>query len=132
VLESGADLVTIEFVNDCLFDGPAFERVYARIAELLTAAGVDVIAITPHRTCFGVDTVEDLLRPDPRPYVAMLRDWAHQHGFGIADASGRWDQLAAAGLPFTTLLANGINHPDDRGHRIFVDELLRSLGTSVG
>jgi hypothetical protein len=128
VLALRPDLVTIEFVNDCILDAEAFDRVYGGVADVLTGAGVAVIAITPHRTCFGVDTVEDLFQPDPRPYVAMLRAWADRHGFGIADASARWDQLAGVGLPFTTLLANGINHPDDRGHQIFVEELLQCLG----
>jgi hypothetical protein len=127
VIDSGVDLVTIEFVNDCQLDAETFDRVYGRIAELLTGAGVAVIAITPHRTCFEVNSVEDLLVPDARPYVGMLRRWALQHGFGIADASARWDALAGEGLPFTTLLKNGINHPDDRGHRIFAEELLRCL-----
>ena len=37
----------------------------------------------------------------------------------------RWEQLEFQGIPYETLLKNGINHPDDRGHRIFAEELMR-------
>ena len=41
----------------------------------------------------------------------------------LADAAARWGHLWKEGLPYLTLLHNTINHPDDRGHRLFAEEL---------
>jgi len=62
---------------------------------------------------------------ETRPQVQWLRDIAEEKGAGVADASRRWEHLASEGIPYTTLLWNGINHPDDRGHLIFAQELMK-------
>jgi hypothetical protein len=61
---------------------------------------------------------------DPRPYVRDLKPFAADHHVALADASSRWERLRRQGIPFMTLEANGINHPDARGHQIFSDALL--------
>jgi hypothetical protein len=55
----------------------------------------------------------------------MLRNIANEKKTGLADASRRWEHLTGEGLPYTTLLYNNINHPDDRGHLIFAEELMK-------
>jgi hypothetical protein len=62
---------------------------------------------------------------EKRPYVLGLREFADKRQIGLADASARWEHLWKEGLPYLTLLDNTINHPDDRGHRIFAEELLK-------
>jgi hypothetical protein len=57
--------------------------------------------------------------------VFALRDYAAKHNLALADASARWEHLWREGLPYVTLLRNGINHPDDRGHAMFADELMK-------
>jgi hypothetical protein len=42
----------------------------------------------------------------------------------LADASLRWGHLLQEGIPYPTLLANSINHPDDRGHQLFALSLM--------
>jgi hypothetical protein len=61
---------------------------------------------------------------ETRQYVQELKDFATKHRLGLADASARWENLASEGLPYITLLKNTINHPDDRGHRIFAEDLM--------
>jgi len=60
---------------------------------------------------------------EKRPYVLTLREFADKHNVALADASARWEHLWKEGLPYLTLLHNTINHPDDRGHRLFAEEL---------
>ena len=120
------DLVTIEFVNDAGLQGDALVQVYEDILGRLQAIGSEVIFITPHFTMpsmmgFG----DDLKQPEQRPYVLELREFANSRNLALADASARWEHLAKEGLPYVTLLRNGINHPDDRGHAIFADELMK-------
>ena len=57
--------------------------------------------------------------------MLALRKFAASHGLALADASARWEHLWKEGIPYVTLLRNGINHPDDRGHALFADELMR-------
>ncbi|NLF19479.1 MAG: hypothetical protein GX595_19805 [Lentisphaerae bacterium] len=61
---------------------------------------------------------------DPRPYVQALREFAAAHPVGLADASRRYGRLWRQGIPYNTLMLNGINHPDAVGMRIFVDAIM--------
>jgi len=66
---------------------------------------------------------QHMCETERRPYVLALRTFADQHHVALADASARWEHLWKEGLPYLTLLDNTINHPDDRGHRLFAEEL---------
>ena len=61
---------------------------------------------------------------DPRPYVTGLRQFAARHSVALADASRRYGRLWRQGVPYSTLMLNSINHPDERGMRIFADALM--------
>ena len=56
--------------------------------------------------------------------MEFLRKFAAEHQVALADVSRRWEHLEVEGIPYIALLHNGINHPDDRGHELFVKELL--------
>jgi hypothetical protein len=99
--------------------------VYGEIFRRLKPLGCEVILITPHFTRPPLMPLESLRDPDPLPYVVALRFLANREKVALADASSRWAHLWREGLPYVTLLRNGINHPDDRGHAIFAEELLR-------
>jgi lysophospholipase L1-like esterase len=124
VLAHKPDLVTIEFVNDMGFDADHLRRNYGSIVTQLRGAGAEIILITPHFTM-----PEWMKHPHPRgaetrPAVGILREFAKEAGIGLADTSKRWEHLEQDGLPYTALLENGINHPDDRGHELFVKDLM--------
>jgi hypothetical protein len=57
-----------------------------------------------------------------------MRAVASELDVPLADAYRRWQELAAAGVDTTLLLANGINHPFGHAHRFFSDALLECLG----
>jgi hypothetical protein len=61
---------------------------------------------------------------DPRPYVAGLREFAAKHAVALADASRRYGRLWRQGIPYSSLMLNSINHPDERGMKIFADSLM--------
>jgi len=119
------DLVTIEFVNDAwLANEAAFRKRYDEILRRLHDAGAEVILITPHFTMRSMMGFTGLRQPESRGYVANLRRYAEERNLGLADASLRWEHLWREGVPYETLLRNGINHPDNRGHLLFAEELL--------
>ena len=131
VLEPKPDLVTIEFVNDAYLDEAATAAHYAEILEHLHGIGAEVALITPHlvrRDWLTTDTVK--VDEDPRPYVKALRQFAMDNDLALADASKEWCRLWRQGIPYVTLLANSINHPDARGHEIFAEALTNLFGNS--
>jgi lysophospholipase L1-like esterase len=125
VLDPKPDLITIEFVNDAYLKGDAFVKHYDEIMAHLETTGAEVVLITPHYVrpdWMGVETQK--VSDDPRPYVASLRAYARERSIALADASRKWGLLWRQGLPYMTLLANSINHPDARGHALFADALM--------
>lgn len=123
VLAAKPELVTIEFVNDAPLKPEQVEETYNDILARLSAINAEVILITPHFTMLKMMGNEKQSDPDRRPYVLALRAFADRHHVALADASARWQHLHAEGLPYLTLLHNTINHPGDRGHRLFAEEL---------
>ncbi|HEX2999585.1 MAG TPA: GDSL-type esterase/lipase family protein [Armatimonadota bacterium] len=123
VLDANPDLVTIEFVNDAGLDRNGVEQTYGDILNRITGIGAEVILITPHFTMLQMMSFKDVYGKEGRPYVLALRDFSEKHHVALADASSRWEHLWKEGIPYLTLLDNTINHPDDRGHRLFAEEL---------
>ena len=116
------DLVTLEFVNDAGLDENVRVRAYETIYQSMVEIGSEWILITPHFThplWMGID----MRGQENRPYVSFLKDFSSRHHLGLADASARWAHLWKEGIPYLTLLHNSVNHPDNRGHRIFAEEL---------
>ena len=128
VLAPVPDLVTLEFVNDAGHGEEVWQAAYDEIRTRLAAAGAELVLITPHFTHPDWMGFTSLREPENRPYVAFLKDYAGRHTLAVADASARWAHLWREGLPFLTLLHNSVNHPDDRGHRLFAEELWACFG----
>ena len=123
VLNAKPDLVTVEFVNDASLTPALVEETYGEILKRLEPTGAEVILITPHFTMPQMMGFKSMREPERRPYVLALREFSEKHHVALADAAARWEHLAKEGLPYLTLLHNTINHPDDRGHRLFAEEL---------
>lgn len=124
VLQYKPDLVTIEFVNDMPFSCEKIRQNYAKAFEQIRQAGAEIIMITPHFTM-----PEWMGHPHPRgletrPAVECLRRFAKEMNVPVSDTSKRWEHLESEGIPYEIFLRNGINHPDDRGHELFVKDLL--------
>jgi lysophospholipase L1-like esterase len=152
VAASHPDLITVEFVNDAGIKRDRFDQDYADIVARGRSLGAEIIFLTPHFTrppMMGFASLSPgevarvvpnaqgaartgpalLWQADPRPYVTWLADFAARHQVAVADASSRWAHLGKEGLPYPTLLHNGINHPDDRGHQLFAEELMKCFAS---
>ncbi|MGC8668963.1 MAG: GDSL-type esterase/lipase family protein [Chthonomonadales bacterium] len=129
VIEPKPDLVVMEFVNDAYLTPDQVEERYSYFLRRFQEIGAEWIILTPHFVrpdWMGASSVR--VEADPRPYVAGLRAFAARHHVALADASLRWGHLLKEGIPYITLLANCINHPDDRGHEIFARALMELFG----
>lgn len=123
VLEPCPDLVTIEFVNDVSMDAETVKATYSDILQRLHGIDAECILITPHFTHPAWMGFTSMREAENRVYVEALRQFADDNGVALADASARWGHLWKEGLPYLTLLRNRLNHPEDRGHRLFAEEL---------
>ena len=123
IADAKPDLITLEFVNDANQSPAIVDEVYSEILKRIQDIGAELILITPHFTMMQMMGFKDMRETEKRPYVLALREFAGRHNIALADASARWEHLAKEGIPYLTLLDNTINHPDDRGHRLFAEEL---------
>ena len=126
VLALKPDLVVSEFINDASMNEAAVLENYGAILKDFRRIGAEWIILTPHyaRPDWMGLTQEREIDQDPRPYVRGLRLFAENNGVALADASARWGRLWRQGLPYSTLLMNNINHPDERGMKLFADALM--------
>jgi hypothetical protein len=128
VLAQKPDLILSEFVNDAsLRESPGETQArYERIREAFRVIGAEWILLAPHYVkpdWMGLDRQRNI-DDDPRPYVRFLREFARNNQIALADASRRYGRLWRQGIPYLTLMENGINHPNLAGHQILADSLL--------
>ncbi|MCX6908848.1 MAG: GDSL-type esterase/lipase family protein [Verrucomicrobia bacterium] len=123
IADAKPDLVTLEFVNDAGMTPAVVEEVYSDILGRGQGIGAELVLITPHFTMWRMMGFKSMNEAERRPYVLALREFASKHNIALADAAARWEHLWKEGLPYLTLLHNTINHPDDRGQRLFAEEL---------
>jgi hypothetical protein len=58
--------------------------------------------------------------------VPVLRELASNNDYvALADVFERWTHLNKEGFHPDWLYVNGLNHPNNRGHAIYAEELLR-------
>jgi lysophospholipase L1-like esterase len=126
VLNRRPDLIVSEFVNDAYLDPAGVEQLYSKLLADFQGIGAEWIILTPHYVrpdWLGIPSERDCDN-DPRAYTKGLREFAPKHNVALADASLRWGHLWREGIPYTTLLLNAINHPDERGMKLFADSLM--------
>lgn len=126
VLDQKPDLIISEFVNDAGLTAEMTNERYNKLLADFRGMGAEWIILTPHYVhpdWMELKTQREIDQ-DPRAYVAALRQFAQKHHVALADASLRYGRLWRQGIPYLTLMENNINHPDMRGHALFVDSLM--------
>jgi lysophospholipase L1-like esterase len=129
VLAAHPDLVTIEFVNDMALPDDSVRANWRKALDEIKAAGAEVIVITPHFIWPEGMKKDGPRGGETRSGVEVLKKVAKEKGVALADASLRWAHLDGEGIPYITLLVNGINHPGNRGHAMYARELLTFFPT---
>jgi lysophospholipase L1-like esterase len=122
VLDYKPDLITVEFVNDV---GMAPEKIEANWTEFIARARqalpeVEFILLTPH-----------FMQPDWmgnfQNSVPAMRRVAAERKVALGDTANIWASLRGLGIPYETLEANAINHPNDLGHEFFTATLMKLM-----
>lgn len=124
VLSAAPDLVVVEYVNDMGLPLDVVKKNYEVLISRIRAAGAEVVVIAPHFTWPEWMGHPHSRGGETRPAVGVIREVAKAADCAFADVSSRWAHLEKEGIPYLTYLDSGINHPDDRGHELFVTELM--------
>jgi len=118
VISHQPDLVIIEFVNDTGLPPKRirdnYQEIFARCRE---SSECEFIVLTPH-------FVRPAWMGSFEAAAQAMRETALAHGAALADVSAAWRDMRTSGIPYESLLKNGINHPDDRGHKLYAAFLL--------
>ena len=126
VLAHRPDAIVMEFVNDVKAEPAAREAAWRRAFASARAANPDVALVVLTPTLVAPSWMENY-----DATVSWMRRFARDNGAALADASRTWTCLAGIGIPYETLLTNAINHPDDTGHAIFSETLLKLMDRSA-
>ncbi len=126
IVDPKPDLVVMEFVNDAGLEGEALDQQYGQILEAFQKIGAEWIILTPHFVrpdWMGLQR-EWGINGDPRGYTHSVRAFAEKNGIAVAEGSRRYEFLWIQGIPYSTLMVNGINHPNAFGMKLFADALM--------
>lgn len=142
VLHLQPDLLLISFgLNDAHagFDGldTYAANLQAIIDRAREATAADLILLTPNMMPHhATDKIPERWRADCGKFISLqmdgvlaayaerVREVGAKNNIPVADVYAAWEILEAAGCDTTAMLANGLNHPDARGHTIAADSLL--------
>lgn len=129
------DLVLVAFgLNDAVgggFEGASeFGRTLGKLADRVAEEALaDLIVLTPNMMLTRHnDAVPDIYLGYEAPFMAVqnegvLAEYARQarvtsasRNVPVADVYRAWESLASGGVDTTAMLANGLNHPNAKGH----------------
>ena len=120
------DLMITEFVNDLSLSEAEIEKTYTELFQCAASNGTEVIVCLPHLP-------SPLFYGEPwqvvasKPYFQILPPLAQAHNCAIADVSYRWLHSKDEGMQPIWMLADQANHPNDYGHKVYAQELMRTL-----
>lgn len=144
VIRFSPDLVLIEFgLNDSVKHGLAgiqsFKRTITKIVRRIEEqTGADIVLLTPnfiatsdnrnvheeHRQKGYAETLPKTQNGGILArYAQALREVGAERNIPVADIYSQWERISDT-VDTNTLLANGLNHPDAKGHRIIAETVM--------
>ena len=125
VLSYNPDLIVLEFVNDLMVPISDLEHNYEQIMAKTKQTGADLLLCAPHFPIPSLVGVKDWKAVAANPYIELVRRLAGSNDVALADVSQRWEHLDKEGLRPELLLVDEVIHPNDRGHAIYAEEVMK-------
>jgi lysophospholipase L1-like esterase len=120
------DLIVVEFVNDFALPAHEIQKDYEILLDAAKKTNTRVVLCTPHTAAPRMARAVDWDAIKDKPYLAVLHELGRNNPeVALADVFGRWDHLSKEGIRPEMLLVNGLNHPNNYGHSLYVEELMR-------
>jgi lysophospholipase L1-like esterase len=129
VFDFKPDLIVIEFVNDFALPARVIGSDYEFVLDTAKEKNARVILVTPPQAAPKMARAATWESVADRPYIAILHELARKNeGVALADVFERWRHLPREGLRAQGLFVNALNHPNNKGHAIIAEELIRCFG----
>ncbi len=124
---SRPDLIIVEFVNDLALNPKILASTYSNFADKVRKSGTELLVCLPHLPCPQLYKMKDgdWDSVSCREYFSLIPDLALKYKFACVGVSRHWKNAYIEGMRPDLLLADGLNHPNDRGHEIFANELMK-------
>lgn len=119
------DVMVVEFVNDLRVPIDDLDRCYAKVNELVQKYNVEVLYVDPFLPSPTLSGLHNFSEVAHVPYYQFVRNKTSQYGWALADAARRWETLDREGERADLLLADGVVHLNDRGHRMLAEEVFK-------
>ncbi|MBS1998852.1 MAG: hypothetical protein JSS86_21150, partial [Cyanobacteria bacterium SZAS LIN-2] len=123
------DLVVIEFVNDLQLPANVIQQNYQNFVSAMQGRGAEVIVCIPHLvhpTYYGFQA-NDWRSIANLKYFGLIHELSRKCKFSIADMAFRSQNSAIEGLSPELILADRINHPNNKGHEMYAEEVMKCL-----
>jgi hypothetical protein len=120
------NLLVLEFVNDLSLPVEQLKMNYAQIFAAARASGTEVIVCLPHLPSplfYG----QSWQKIADKQFYHAIPALARKYNCAVADIAYRWLHIKEEGLQPIDLLADQANHPNDCGHRIYAQELIKTI-----
>jgi len=120
------DLLIVEYVNDFALPSHVITHDYEELLDEAKKNNTRVILCTPHCPSPRMARAATWDAIADKPYLSILHELVGKNeDVALADVFNRWQHLPREGLRAELLLVNGLNHPNNKGHSIYVEELMR-------
>ena len=124
------DVVIVEFADDFTLPSHVLQKDYQVLLQAAKEKNVRVILCSPHCPAPRMARAMNWEAVADRPYIPVLRELASNNDFvALADVFERWEHLPKEGLHLDWLYVNGLNNPNNRGHAIYAEELMRCFAS---
>ena len=117
-----------------------FQDSYFLLFDEYKANGIKVVYLTPnmYNTYVSPNTPDYLVQMaydcadcensgEFAKHVERGKEIAKEYGFYVADVYSEWKKLQSYGINTTALLANQINHPTRKMHKLYADVIFKCL-----
>ncbi|MBX9721748.1 MAG: SGNH/GDSL hydrolase family protein [Candidatus Obscuribacterales bacterium] len=124
---SRPDLIIVEFVNDLALNPKILANTYSNFADKVRKGDSELLVCLPHLPCPQLYKMKDgdWDSVAGNDYFTLIPDLALKYKFGCVRVTRHWKNAYIEGMRPELLLADGLNHPNDRGHEIFANELMK-------
>lgn len=125
VLAYNPDLIIVEFINDIRLPLNIVKTNFEGILEQVQSLGIELIVVAPHFPEPSIVHAKSWDSFSSNPYILFLRKFSRDSKVAFADVSARWEHLDRMGLRPDMVLVDNIIHPNNLGHQVYADEILK-------
>lgn len=129
VLQLKPDLIIIAFISDLSVPAGALEDNYGLLRSKVEKTGTRLLVCTPHFPAPRFARASTWQTIADKAYYTVLRDMSVNTDYvAVAEVGNRWENLRKEGLRPDIMLVNELMYPNNKGHAIYTEEIIKAFG----